>query len=117
MENINLNLEIKYENDDEYQNCLKKVYNFDCESNDDEQMFQHMSKRIIILKEKLGNLKEVIYLCNLSAKVLLSEDLEIGFLLLHSYDYFELFYKLYCHYFNTNEIDNTIYEKLLEKIK
>ena len=96
MENINLNLN-KIRKRRRIR-LFKKVYNFDCENNDDEQMFQHMSNRIITLKERLGNLNEVVYLCNLSAKVLLSEDLEIGFLLLHSYDYFELFYKLYCHY-------------------
>ena len=27
MENINFNLEITYDNDDEYQECLKQVYN------------------------------------------------------------------------------------------
>ncbi len=117
MENVNLNLDIKYENDDEYQECLKKVYNINIEKDDDDEMFNHMSNRIVILKDKMKHLNEIVHLCNLTAKMLLSEELEIGFLLLHSYDYFELFYKLYCHYFNTNEINSTIYEKLLEKIK
>jgi hypothetical protein len=117
MENINLNLEVKYENDDEYQECLKKVYNIKDEIDNDDDMFTYMSNRIVILKDKMKHLEKVVNLCNLSAKMLLSEELEIGFLLLHSYDYFELFYKLYCHYFKTNKIDNAIYEKLLEKIK
>ena len=117
MENINLNLEVKYDNDDEYQECLKQVYNIKAEIDNEDEMFSYMSNRIVILKDKMKHLKEIVHLCNLSAKMLLSEELEIGFLLLHSYDYFELFYKLYCHYFKTNEIDKTIYEKLLEKIK
>lgn len=116
MECINLNLDVKYENDDEYQECLKQVFNIK-KDDDDDNMFSQMSDKIVVLKDKMKHLKEIINLCNLSAKMLLSDELEIGFLLLHSYDYFELFYKLYCHYFKTNEIDKTIYEKLLEKIK
>lgn len=115
MENINFNLEITYDNDDEYQECLKQVYNINTDN--DDEMFTYMSNRIVILKDKMKHLEEIVHLCNLSAKMLLSEELEIGFLLLHSYDYFELFYKLYCNYFKTNEIDKTIYEKLLEKLK
>ena len=90
MENINLNLEITYENDDEYQECLKQVYNIKAEKDNEDKMFSHMSNRIVILKDKMKHLKEIVHLCNLSAKMLLSEELEIGFLLLHSYDYFEL---------------------------
>ena len=115
MEDINLDLEVKYENDDEYQECLKQVYNINTDN--DDEMFTYMSSRIVILKDKMKHLEKVVHLCNLSAKMLLSEELEIGFFLLHSYEYFELFYKLYCHYFKTNEIDKTIYEKLLEKLK
>lgn len=117
MENINLNLEIHYENDVEYQNSLKKVYNIEDIDMNSEKMFEIMTKRIELLKEKLGKIEEISNLCNHSAKAMLTEEQDIGFLLLHSYDSFELFYKLYCHYFSKNEIDKDIYEKLLEKLK
>ena len=117
MENINLDLDIHYENDEEYQHCLKKVYNIDDIDMNSEKMFEIMTERIVLLKEKLGKIEEISNLCNHSAKVMLTEEQEIGFLLLHSYHSFELFYKLYCHYFSKNEIDKDIYEKLLEKLK
>ena len=40
----------------------------------------------------LKDIEEVKHLCNLAGKMMLSEELEIGLLILHSYDYFDLFY-------------------------
>ena len=114
MEDINLNLNINYSDDTEYQECIINVYKIDETEKD---IFDGITKKIDILKDKLKDIEEVKQLCNLAGKMMLSEDLEIGLLILHSYDYFDLFYKLYCHYFKTNTIDKTIYEKLLEKIK
>ena len=61
MENINLNLEIRYENDDEYQECLKQVYNIKAEKDNDDDMFSNMSNRIVILKDKMKHLEEVVH--------------------------------------------------------
>lgn len=114
MEDINLNLNIHYTDDTEYQECIINVYNINEKEKD---IFNAITKKIEILKDKLKDIEEIQNLCNLAAKMMLSEELEIGILILHSYDYFDLFYKLYCHYFKTSTIDKTIYEKLLEKIK
>ena len=121
-ENINLNLDIKYINDDEYKECLLKVYNIklkkkDIKKLDDDDMFKIIVEKIKMLKNKLERNNEIVILCNLSAKVMLSEDLEIGLLILHSYDYFELFYQLYSHFYKTEEINSEVYAKLLEKLK
>lgn len=115
MENIDLNLSIQYTNDDEYQASLKKVYKIPIDDNID--MFDIMVKKIEFLKEKLININEIENLCNLTAKMMISDNLEIGLLLLHSYDYFDLFYELYCDYFKNEKINQLLYEKLLEKIK
>jgi hypothetical protein len=123
-ENINLDLDINYTNDDEYKQCLIKVFNVNksnlimIDSEDDpNDTFMVMVNKLTLLKNKLERNQEIIKLCNLSAKMLLVEDLEIGLMILHSYDYFELFYRLYCHLLKTNEIKIDVYEKLLEKIK
>ena len=123
-ENINLDLDINYTNDDEYKQCLIKVFNVNksnlimIDSEDDpNDTFMVMVNKLTLLKNKLERNQEIIKLCNLSAKMLLVEDLEIGLMILHSYDYFELFYQLYCHLLKTNEIKKDVYEKLLEKIK
>ena len=121
MENINLDLDINYTNDDEYKKCLVDVYNienidiYNIDAND--SIFNVMVDKIKIIKEKIERKEEIIKLCTLSAKMMITEDLEVGILILHSYDYFPLFYKLYCHLLKTGEIDNEVYEKLLEKIK
>ena len=115
MENIDLNLNIQYTNDDEYQASLKKVYKISMDDNID--MFNIIVKKIEFLKEKLININEIENLCNLTAKMMISDNLEIGLLLLHSYDYFDLFYELYCDYFKNEKINQLLYEKLLEKIK
>jgi len=115
MENIDLNLNIQYTNDDEYQASLKKVFKIPIDDNID--MFDIMVKKIEFLKEKLININEIENLCNLTAKMMISDNLEIGLLLLHSYDYFDLFYELYCDYFKNEKINQLLYEKLLEKIK
>ena len=62
MENINLNLEVKYDNDDEYQECLKQVYNIKAEIDNEDEMFSYMSNRIVILKDKMKHLKEIVHL-------------------------------------------------------
>tara|TARA_B110000967_G_C18825759_1_gene531282 strand:+ start:372 stop:791 length:420 start_codon:yes stop_codon:yes gene_type:complete len=123
-ENINLDLDINYTNDDEYKQCLIKVFNVNksnlimIDSEDDpNDTFMVMVNKITLLKKNLERNQEIIKLSNLSAKMLLVEDLEIGLMILHSYDYFELFYQLYCHLLKTNEIKKDVYEKLLEKIK
>ena len=119
MENIDLNLNIQYTNDDEYQASLKKVYKISIDDNIDDNIdiFDIMVKKIEFLKEKLININEIENLCNLTAKMMISDNLEIGLLLLHSYDYFDLFYELYCDYFKNEKINQLLYEKLLEKIK
>lgn len=117
MENINLDLNISYETDEEYQNSLKQVYNIDMKEEDENTIFENMTNGINILSKELKDVKEVIDLCNLTAKMMLSEDLEIGLFILHSYDYFKLFYPLYCEYLKKHHINMEIYEKLLEKIK
>jgi len=119
-ENINLDLDINYTNDDEYKQCLIQVFNVKIQNImmiDDDDTFQVMVNKLNLLKNKLERKEEIIKLCNLSAKMLLIEDLEVGLMILHSYDYFELFYQLYCHLLKTNEIKTDVYEKLLEKIK
>lgn len=123
-ENINLDLDINYTNDDEYKQCLIKVFNVNKSNlimiddvDDPNDTFMVMANKLTLLKNKLERNQEIINLCNLSAKMLLVEDLEIGLMILHSYDYFELFYQLYCHLLKTNEIKKDVYEKLLDKIK
>ena len=122
-ENINIDLDITYSNDDDYKKGLIKVFNIDNIEKleyvdiDNDDIFKVISKKITLLKNKIERNPQIITLCMLSAKMMLTEDLEIGLLLLHSYDSFELFYQLYCHLFKTNEIKSDVYEKLLEKIK
>lgn len=124
-ENINLDLDITYSNDDDYKRGLIKVFNIkidnlenlECIDIDNDDIFKVISKKITLLKNKIERNPQIITLCMLSAKMMLSEDLEIGLLLLHSYHSFELFYQLYCHLLKTNEIKSDVYEKLLEKIK
>ena len=81
----NFDLDVNYDTDDEYREQLLKVFGFDC----------YNDKIIEIQKTIFNDIKENKSLTDLLSKAsnsVLSEDLEIGLVLLFSYSYFKIFH-------------------------
>lgn len=121
--NYPIDLQIQYTNDDEYRECITRVFHFDDKKNNGEDDIS--TKMLDILFEKTSvNFKE---LYELSSAVMMMEDLEIGLAILFSYDYFSLFHLCLCDYLLINQEEkeeqiqfinkNQYYLQLLDKFR
>lgn len=98
-----------------YKNDLINIFNVDEDSDID--VIQHNVEKIykdvlpiINDNEKFKNI--LLY----SASKIMSNDLEMGFMLLHSYDTLWIIHKCTCEIINTGKISNSILENIKENI-
>jgi hypothetical protein len=130
MDKYNYEYNVEYTNDDEYREHLQNVFMMnlsDFETETDEVLYDNdtMNQGLdyIFKSTKESALFKELY-SQLSAQML-SENLEIGLVILFSYDYFNLFHKLLQLYLQKPDEfcmrpDNEstlIYNELLNKIK
>ena len=85
-------LEIKYTDDAEYRNCIRRV--FGTENSDDEMLYDDktVSAGLDYIYEKTKSIPVFCDLYTIGAAKMISTDLEIGMAIVFSYDYFELFH-------------------------
>ena len=97
---------VEYTNDEEYRNCVQNVFMINVEEHEDPEY-------IIFDEIKVKHTIEKIYeltcryeiFTNLYVKAankILSEDAELGLIILFSYDYLNLFHKCLNIHFNEN---------------
>ena len=124
MNNYNINYEITYDkhmNDEPdtadlyYRKDLLEIFGLDEDSD-----FDLLSDRVNLVYKKMKeyiertpSFKEIL---EKAAGKLLSEDIELGFMILHSYDTLYLMHQLNSEFLNTNQINNTLLENIKEKI-
>ena len=125
MDNYNypINLQIHYTNDDEYRECIIRVFHYNETNNEDDEDFS--IKMLDILFEKTSVHFKELY--ELSSAVMMMEDLEIGLAILFSYDHFSLFHLCLCDYLLINQEEkeeqiqfintNQYYLQLLDKFR
>ena len=96
--NYPTNIQIHYTNDDEYRECIIRVFHYD-ETSDGDDTFSTKILDIIFEKTHV-NFKE---LYQLSSAVMMMEELDIGLAVLFSYDHFSLFHLCLCDYLSINQ--------------
>ena len=123
--NYPVNVQIQYTNDDEYRKCITRVLHIDededNEDNDDD---------LILILDIIFEITSVHFkeLYELSSAVMMMEDLDIGLVILFSYDYFSLFHLCLCDYLSINREEekeeliqftnkNQYYLQLLDKFR
>ena len=121
--NYPINLQIHYTNDDEYRECIIRVFHYNETNNEDDEEFS--IKMLDILFEKTSVHFKELY--ELSSAVMMMEDLEIGLAILFSYDHFSLFHLCLCDYLLINQEEkeeqiqfintNQYYLQLLDKFR
>lgn len=124
MNNYNTNYEITYDkhmNDDPdiadlyYRRDLLEIFGLDEDSD-----FDLLSDRVNLVYKKMEEYIEITpsfkEILEKAAGKLLSEDIELGFMILHSYDTLYLMHQLNSEFLNTNQINNTLLESIKEKI-
>lgn len=121
--NYPINLQIHYTNDDEYRECIIRVFHYNETNNEDDEDFS--IKMLDILFEKTSVHFKELY--ELSSAVMMMEDLEIGLAILFSYDHFSLFHLCLCDYLLINQEEkeeqiqfintNQYYLQLLDKFR
>lgn len=126
----NHNHDVVYTNDEEYRKQLSIVFQtnqVDCGSEIDENLYDSdtMNNGMDYLYETTQNNVFFLELYTKSSETLFVENLEIGLVVMFSYDYFDTFHKLLRLYIQNPDtfclqIDDestTIYNNLLNKIK
>lgn len=105
--NYPTHIEIQYTNDDEYRECIIRVFHYD-DTNDNSDDSYSSKLLDIIFEETSDNLRE---LYELSSAVMMMESLDIGLAILFSYDYFALFHLCLCDYLALNQEEQTQFSK------
>lgn len=108
--NYPIHLQIQYTNDDEYRECIVRVFHYDDTNEDSDDGYS--TKLLDILFEKTAVIFKELY--ELSSAVMMMEDLGIGLAILFSYDHFSLFHLCLCDYLLINQEEN---EKQIQFIK
>ena len=119
--NYPIDIVVKYSNDKEYRNCLRKIFSMNTNStwNDsditdldevsqDELLYDSDATNIFLdfIYDKTKNNTLLIELYILAASVMISTDTNIGLAVLFSYDYFIYFHKCLCIFFDDNNNNN-----------
>lgn len=121
MENYNTNLNVNYNTIDDselsdfhYKNQLLNA--FKMSDNDEfDVITQRVTELYNCIKDKLNKNSHIVTLLQKSASRILSEDLEMGFMLLFSYDTFYIMHKLILQLLH-DEIDINILQEFNNKI-
>ena len=108
--NYPIHLQIQYTNDDEYRECIVRVFHYD-DTNEDSD-YGYSTKLLDILFENTAVIFKELY--ELSSAVMMMEDLGIGLAILFSYDHFSLFHLCLCDYLLINQEEK---EKQIQFIK
>ena len=121
--NYPIHLQIQYTNDDEYRECIVRVFHYDDTNEDSDDGYS--TKLLDILFEKTAVIFKELY--ELSSAVMMMEDLGIGLAILFSYDHFSLFHLCLCDYLSINQEEkeeqiqfikeNQYYLQLLDKFR
>ncbi len=121
--NYPIHLQIQYTNDDEYRECIVRVFHYD-DTNEDSD-YGYSTKLLDILFENTAVIFKELY--ELSSAVMMMEDLGIGLAILFSYDHFSLFHLCLCDYLSINQEEkeeqiqfikeNQYYLQLLDKFR
>ena len=106
---INCNIDINYNTDVEYQIMYLNVFNL---TTFDEAK---INKKITILKDKLITNNKFSDLFKKAAGLYISEDLELGLMIMFSYDYLKDFIECLKVYNKNN--DTSKVDELIKKIK
>lgn len=117
--NYPINFQIQYSNDEEYKECIIRVFHYD-ETNDNSN---YSTKLLDVLFEKTSVHFKKLY--ELSSAIMMMEDLDIGLAVLFSYDHFSLFHLCLCDFLlitqETEQIlftkQNQYYLQLLDKFE
>lgn len=122
MDFYNTNFKTRYDSiqdDDEgdvmYRRDLLEVFQVS-EDSEFDVMTKNMEKVYQRLDVNIKNHPKFKEILTKSAARLFSEDLEIGFTLLYSFDTFYLIHQFLSEYFNTQTINDDILEKILNII-
>jgi hypothetical protein len=107
---------VEYSTDEEYREMVKKVCSIEATEDDEYIDFDcHEIQRtldFIYGKTKRHPLFKCLY--QKAAALFLSEDENIGVVVMFAYDYFVLFHQMFCHFLLSGELaeSNTEYVKL-----
>lgn len=114
--NYNIRVNVYYENDDEYRDCLKSVFNTDDTKNKGSFF---ISRGIDTVYEKTKNNPTFIKLYEKAANTVFCSNANIGLTILFSYDYFKFFHMCLVEYFHNTEYfneNNGKFKLLFEKL-
>ena len=122
--NYPINIQIQYTNDDEYRKCITRVLHID--EDEDEDNDADLTQILDVIFEKTSVHFKELY--ELSSAVMMMEDIDIGLVILFSYDYFSLFHLCLCDYLSINQEEdkeeliqftnkNQYYLQLLDKFR
>lgn len=119
--NYPTNYQIQYTNDDEYRECITRVFHLD---DTNEIIDDTYSTNLLdtIFEKTSVHFKELYII---SSSVMMMEDENIGLAVLCSYDYYSLFHHCLCDFFLINQEEekknftknNEYYLQLLEKFR
>lgn len=99
-----IDLEIQYTDDDEYRQCICRLFQIQL-SNDgdfDPSQFKAMLESIY---DSTCNIRVFQKLYKDAAAKVISEDTSLGLAILFSYDYFAAFHRVLCGYYRAIEAD------------
>lgn len=122
--NYPINIQIQYTNDDEYRKCITRVLHID--EDEDEDNDADLTQILDVIFEKTSVHFKELY--ELSSAIMMMEDIDIGLVILFSYDYFSLFHLCLCDYLSINQEEdkeeliqftnkNQYYLQLLDKFR
>jgi len=108
----NFDLDVTYDNDDDYRYNLLKVFNLHEENSED---LEGLTEAIDELYNYLVTNKKFEELFKKNAEKYFSEELEIGFTYLLSYTHFTDFHNILKEYHNKKTIDDMQLNYILQK--
>ncbi len=109
-------LEIVYSDDDEYRDCIRRVFSMDPANCTDDDGYVYDDKNVSAgLDEIFAITKDIpefrdLYL--VGAGKMMSTDLEIGMAIVFSYEYFDLFHVCLADYIRDGVVNEENYAKL-----
>jgi len=113
-------LEIAYSDDDEYRDCIRRVFGMNPANciNDDGFIYddKNVSDGLDYVFAKTKDIPEFRDLYLVGAAKMMSNELEIGMAIAFSYEYFDLFHLCLADYIRDGVVESENYTKLHKKI-
>jgi hypothetical protein len=113
-------LEIVYSDDDEYRDCIRRVFSMDPANCTDDDGYVYDDKNVsagldevFTITKDVPEFRDIYLVC---AGKMLSTELEIGMALIFSYEYFDLFHLCLADYMRDGVVNKENYTKLYKKI-